>query len=78
MIKKIVAYEIKGLVILTQDVKPCVLDINVNGRKKFYTTCSVNLYIGVTQRTSNSNSTADKKINYFKLTTTQDNCYKGL
>ena len=51
MIKKIVAYEIKGLVILTQDAKPYVLDINVNGRKKFYTTCSVNLYIGVTQQT---------------------------
>ena len=38
------------MVILTQGAKSYVLDIHVNGRKKFYTTCSVNLYIGVTQR----------------------------
>jgi len=50
--KKIVAYEIKGLVISTQGAKSYVLDVHVNGRKKFYTTCSVNLYIGVTQRTT--------------------------
>ena len=50
MIKKLLLYEIKVMVILTQGAKSYVLDIHVNGRKKFYTTCSVNLYIGVTQR----------------------------
>ena len=50
VIKKLLLYEIKVMVILTQGAKSYVLDINVNGRKKFYTTCSVNLYIGVTQR----------------------------
>jgi hypothetical protein len=50
VIKKLLLYEIKVMVILTQGAKSYVLDIHVNGRKKFYTTCSVNLYIGVTQR----------------------------
>jgi hypothetical protein len=33
--KKMVAYEIKGLVISTQGAKSYVLDIHVNGRKNF-------------------------------------------